>query len=436
MPEAARGALREVLQPPERREKLLRGLIHPGTVIDRISRPDEPAQLTIFRPPQDGEDVLRVMDRRQEALAMSLGTGHRVIRGVAGSGKTLILVYRARLLARLFPGQRFLLTCYTRSLAAQLRVLLKQHRNIEVKNLHKLMYRAIHAAGLEPPDVRDEQRLADTAIEALQRFPFQRYRAVFVDEAQDLGTEALRFALALLQEPDGDFVVVADAAQNIFRRKFSWKQAGIRAAGRTQILRQNYRNTREILGFAYRFLMAGPELRPDAAPDPEDEQAVIPPESAARSGPAPRVWIRPDLDGEVGIAVRQTIRWAQSAPGPRHVAVLYANGEEQGRALRLYRGLVDGGLEVFWANQKTADAIGEAEEPVVLASVHAAKGLEFPRVVLCGLWRQEQDAESNRRLAYVGMTRAMDHLSVLTTEDNPLASDLRSALEAEAEAPP
>ena len=45
-------------------------------------------------------DMLRVMDLQQEQLARSLGDGHRVIHGVAGSGKTMILGYRAEYLAR------------------------------------------------------------------------------------------------------------------------------------------------------------------------------------------------------------------------------------------------------------------------------------------------------------------------------------------------
>ena len=38
----------------------------------------------------------RVMDLQQEQLARSMGEGHRVIHGVAGSGKTMILGYRER----------------------------------------------------------------------------------------------------------------------------------------------------------------------------------------------------------------------------------------------------------------------------------------------------------------------------------------------------
>ena len=44
-------------------------------------------------------DIMRVMDLQQEQLARSLGDGHRVIHGVAGSGKTMVLGYRAEYLA-------------------------------------------------------------------------------------------------------------------------------------------------------------------------------------------------------------------------------------------------------------------------------------------------------------------------------------------------
>ena len=50
-------------------------------------------------------DVVRVMDLQQEQLARSMGEGHRVIHGVAGSGKTMILGYRAQYLAQALANQ-------------------------------------------------------------------------------------------------------------------------------------------------------------------------------------------------------------------------------------------------------------------------------------------------------------------------------------------
>jgi DNA helicase-2/ATP-dependent DNA helicase PcrA len=69
-----------------------------------------------------------------------------------------------------------------------------------------------------------------------------------------------------------------------------------------------------------------------------------------------------------------------------------------------------------------ADAYDERAQ-ITLMTLHAAKGLEFPLVFLCGLeeglfphsrtFLHPDDIEEERRLCYVGMTRAMDTL-VLT----------------------
>ncbi|HET7207065.1 MAG TPA: UvrD-helicase domain-containing protein [Terriglobales bacterium] len=66
-----------------------------------------------------------------------------------------------------------------------------------------------------------------------------------------------------------------------------------------------------------------------------------------------------------------------------------------------------------------ADAYDEHAQ-ITLMTLHAAKGLEFPLVFLCGLeeglfphsrtFLQPDDIEEERRLCYVGMTRAMDTL--------------------------
>lgn len=416
---------------PIEKEQILRGIIQPDIVIGKL-KPSEEYQIQIFLPPDTEQDVIRVMDKKQEAMAKSIGDGHRVIRGVAGSGKTLVLVYRAKLLARCMPSKPILVTCYTRSLASQLRLLLQDYSNIDVVNLDRLMANCIRAANIQHPGYKDDgtgDKVAEIALKALNNNA-KHYHAILIDEAQDFSTTTLQFALALLEPGYHDLLVVADAAQNIFKRTINWKQAGIKAQGRTRLLRVNYRNTKQILEFAYGFLMKCDEIKAEDVPDQDDENAVIPPESAARIGSLPAVHRCDNHQSEIDLTVDQVINWLGDKANPRSIAVLYASSETDGftRARDLYYGLQSSDVEVFWLsdpeNRDAREQFAYTEAPVILSTIHSAKGLEFSNVVLCGLWRENQDTISNRRLAYVGLTRAMDKLVVVVNENDPLAADL------------
>lgn len=416
----------------EVQRKAVRGILQPSIVVDRITRKEaRQNELVLFHPPQGENDDVRVLDRIQVSIATSLGDGHRVIRGVAGSGKTLILTYRARLVAQANPRKTYLVTCYTRALASQLATALGDLPNVHVKHLDGVMSDVIRSARLRHPGFDGDssgEQVAAVALQALSRVPSQRYDGVFLDEAQDFETAALQFVVHLLRDPDtSDLLVVADAAQNIFRRRFSWKQAGIRAQGRTRILRVNYRNTREILEFAFRFLTAG-GLQEDDVPDEEHEATVVRPESARRSGPYPEVRLVPTARDVVSAVVEKARQWLAQGAFPRSIAILYAS--TRGEVMK--SGLIDQlnlhGIDFFWGtdphNRNAKHEIATATAPIVVSTIHSAKGLEFPRVILCELGRDGDDLETQRKLAYVGMTRATEELFVVTTTHHQLARDL------------
>ena len=75
-------------------------------------------------------------------------------------------------------------------------------------------------------------------------------------------------------------------------------------------------------------------------------------------------------------------------------------------------------------------------DAVSLMTLHAAKGLEFPVVILYGVEKnlipfrayRETGQEEEGHLFYVGMTRAMDELILLhTSEPSPYIQELDTA---------
>ena len=79
-----------------------------------------------------------------------------------------------------------------------------------------------------------------------------------------------------------------DDAQNLYgrhvNRKFSFKSLGIKAQGRTTILKLNYRNTVQVLMLAYEFAQ---EVMPPTENSDEDTPLIVRPNSAGRQGPIP-----------------------------------------------------------------------------------------------------------------------------------------------------
>lgn len=109
----------------------LRAVIHPEIIL--LAPPRKSADSDAVREERVSYRC-DVLDLRQERHAASLGTGHRIIHGVAGSGKTVLLIARARLLASEDPTKEVLLLCFNVALAAYLEARLADCRNVVVRH--------------------------------------------------------------------------------------------------------------------------------------------------------------------------------------------------------------------------------------------------------------------------------------------------------------
>ncbi len=428
------GPVKSPAASPAVTHKAVQAALHPDFVIADDRRPPEQGRLAlrqIFDP--DDSETIKVLDRSQEQLAWSMGNGYRVVKGVAGSGKTLVLLCRARLIAKAQPRWRVLLTCFNRVLADELGRQLKGLRNVTVKNIDRLPFdlRAqVRRRGgeLVLPDDDFDGRVAVCLDHLRADEEAALFDLVLVDESQDFDPHRLELAWRLLKPGRGDFVVARDAAQNVYRRP-NWIPPDTSGRGRTSILDQNYRNTEEILRSALALLDDGAGT--DRAGDPETADVIIPPRSALRHGRPPEL-IYTASSGEVRVACDRIEGLKTGGVHWSDIAVLCGNRNLQARyAAELSR---RGVPNIDLSDRKNRATVGrEAADRVLVASLRLLKGLEFPHVFLSGLSEIALGDEAHndttiRRALYVAMTRATTHLTVMAS-DEPYSRDLQKAID-------
>ena len=387
-------------------------------------------------------DIMRVMDLQQEQLARSLGDGHRVIHGVAGSGKTMVLGYRAEYLARAHAaGKPVLVLCYNEPLAVKLAATMAAKglsERVHCVHFHKWARAQLVAYGQALPanNLSQDAFFADMVqrvITGVDRghIPTGQYLAVLIDEGHDFAPEWLKLVTQMVDPTTNSLLVLYDDAQSIYERgrkkNFSFKSVGIQAQGRTTILKINYRNTRQILQTAN--AIAGDLLTAEDRDD--DGIPLVKPVSCGRDGPEPIVIHLPTLP-EQAAKIAELLQGAHAdgfAWGDMAVLCRDAKARDLCASTLAKRG-------VPVQNRLGPGDYDPLANSVKVMTMKVSKGLEFPVVAIPGVERlehmgaeatepgegaqalSEAEAQARRdaaRVLYVAATRATQRL-VLGTD--------------------
>jgi hypothetical protein len=402
-----------------------------------------PAQIDVFRSVIHPEVVIRssetdlaVLDLRQERNARALGDGHRIVYGVAGSGKTVLLIARAKLLAE-DPEKRILILSYNRLLAQHLESQLAGHPSVAVMTFHRWGV----SCGVDFRKAEEDGAFGERLLARLRDDAglCGRYDAVLIDEAQDWPSSWFQCAKLALKEPEtGDLIIVGDGSQSLYRKRdFSWADAGIHASGRVINrkfdLDRNYRNTVEILRAARAF----------SVPAGSGQQGVlalpVDPETAIRSGPEPSLIRLDDAVSEMQCAAALIETWVRGGleiggrrqrVKPSDIAVLYPRRRPDADVTVLCDRLNGFTRAVMPAGDKRTGTL--YDEAVKILPMYSARGLQFRIVVL--LWAdllpspfKNRDDGIDRGLLYVALTRAEDMLVILHSSSSPYVEELYRA---------
>lgn len=225
------------------------------------------------------------------------------------------------------------------------------------------------------------------------------YKHVVLDEGQDFSPEMLR-SLAAAIPAAGSLTFFGDAAQQIYGRHISWRDAGLDVRDPV-VFKKNYRNTKEIADLA----LAIAEM-----PYYADEPDMVAPDEFRAAGPPPTLVRCADEDAEISFVVEQATRAA-------------AAGQSVGILLRRHADVNRFASKVPKVQRLDNETVWRPGAGVSCGTIHGGKGLEFETVFLPLLTDAHipdptlvsrvggTEAEAtDGRLLYVGVTRARQNL--------------------------
>jgi hypothetical protein len=414
----------------------LRGIVHPHIVVRSATQKLRDHYAESGR---SFETFLQVLDAKQEQKARNIGPGHRLIFGIAGSGKTTILIARAKYLAEQSPDKRGLILCFNRPLATYLKAQLANYASIKVHTFHQLAF----GFGFDHRNWGEElgKELRDKILQRETRYDF-----ILIDEAQDFDPDWFACVVALTKRDDEtDIFITGDGSQGLYRqgnKRFSWISKGIQAQGRTEYLSENYRNAAEIYQLATRF--SGPSTFGEIEGEPYTVGDV---RSRSLAGGG-NIFVTREEDRAAEItkvvALVSQLLAGKCESEPKidtqfhfaDIGIVYPTHKHQRTLISevlLPRIRAECSVPVVWVSDPNGVNRSNSDPAVRVQTIHHAKGLQYRAVIF--MWAdllpfaQDRDVEQNRKLFYVALTRATQLLAVVHSGHSSFVDDIYRAIE-------
>ena len=376
-------------------------------------------RLSLDDPNRENREKIRIVLREEQRVVVDAPPAEVVwITGPAGSGKSLILMARAKKMATLFPEYSISFITFNQSLKRYFQDELVQFSNILVETFgeftarRKDRFHFYYGKGREKVSVSFNQTEIDYK-KAKANGISQDVDAIFIDEVQDFFPAWLRYCIESQSPNRGGLTMAGDESQAIYRENdilsvvesYDLVQYKLPVA---------YRSTREILTVVEH--LSGVKHALDKSPSGPLPDLIFVDKTTKKDAMNEAV-IRDLIDLLKFKGVRE-----------RDIAILVTNNyiryklrqplEERLKSEFKYD------VQVSSIEKGAADQLNLEEDSIKLTTIHNAKGLEFSVVFLLGLDELSEDEENaplirkGERILLVGPTRAKDRLFIYYSKLN------------------
>lgn len=206
---------------------------------------------------QEYENLVPIVFSLQQQKLIISKEGKQKIKGVAGSGKSLILAQRAANAYSRTQGKILILTYnitlknYIHDKISKVRGLVNWS-NFDINSYHKFIVFQMNNLGM-PFEIEDITDIQQTDIFDKNYFSneklfdgyedeISKYDAVFIDEVQDYEYEWLKIIEKYFLKKNGEYVIFGDEKQNIYKRELEKdKTMRVNISGRWSLLNKSYR---------------------------------------------------------------------------------------------------------------------------------------------------------------------------------------------------
>jgi superfamily I DNA/RNA helicase len=359
------------------------------------------------------------LDEQQAKIASLKVDDVMLLSGPPGSGKTLVLFARARLLAQEHPDWKIVLVVYTKNLAASFREKsLDMPDNVSIITIKEFLNQrnvgrfAEFIFPKEDDDAEEVAKKAERELKRIEDYGIPRdVDAMLIDEWQDFPAPYLRYLFSTVRKNRGGTVLAGDERQSIFLDEPADETLKKRTVKKVS-LKYPYRSTKEILAVAQ-----------------------------ALDDSAPKIDVGMALSGEP-VSMVKCVNWMGQADAiAREVRVLLDKGRRAGDIAVLVTkrtgarnyvcaaldeaGIPNVNLTAYWENPT------RSRSKVSVMTVHSAKGDEFQAVFVHGFEIIRPAPKSGvgkkwENVAYVAVTRAQDLLFIMHSKSEGFVPSLNN----------
>ena len=354
---------------------------------------------------------------------------HVRVRGVAGSGKTQVLAYRAGKLAS--EGYRVLILTFNITLWHYIRDMVQRSpfefewERLTFNHFHGFCKDILNQFGEKWPSndgVEDvfKTTVPNKVLQVISGQEFEKYDAILIDEGQDYFIEWYSMLCSFLSDRD-EVVVVCDKKQNIYGREMEWldkRRAGVEKFGNWIELKTIVRLPEKIAELTKEFseeFDLNQDVRVEKIERPDLFNQFQ--EHSIWWNIEPNTWI--DKLDEAFDLVKK------NSPDihPSDIVVLLPNKEFGIRYAEHFvkekkievNHVFENQTEERYHRRKKAFWMGDSR--IKMSTIHSFKGWESLNVILLIPQYSIEEFEIYNRILYTAMTRTRQNLIILNSNE-------------------